>query len=116
MRVDQSGKDDCVTSDLTPGNRRSTSSDFQNRVALEGYPRAPAPGTIDTDDLSAVENCWHFSGSQVASDDQPLDLIRSLHDLKSLCLPHVALYRVFLDIAVTTVDLDGISRDPHGDV
>src|SRR5205085_2862790 len=47
---------------------------------------------------------------------QPLDLIRTLVDLRDLRVTHHPLDRVLLDVAVTAQDLHGISRDLHRNV
>src|SRR5262245_51320456 len=52
----------------------------------------------------------------LASDHEALDLLRALVDLRDLRVPHEALDRVLLDVAVAPEDLDGVGRHRHGDV
>src|ERR1700739_4574612 len=46
-------------------------------------------------------------------DDEPLDLVRALVDLRDLGVAHHPLHRIFLDVAVAAEDLDGLDRDLH---
>src|SRR5690606_25213047 len=50
---------------------------------------------------------------QHAGDDEPLDLLRALVDLRNLRVTHKSLDRIILRIAVSAVYLDCLHRDLH---
>src|SRR4026208_2343714 len=49
-------------------------------------------------------------------DDEALDLVGPLVDLRDLRVPHVLLDRVVLAVAVAPEELDRVGRDHHGHV
>ena len=53
---------------------------------------------------------------QVARDDEALDLVRALVDLRDLGVAHVLLDRVVLHVAVAAEDLHRVGGDLHGHV
>src|SRR5215217_1137713 len=64
-----------------------------------------------SENMRAQRTSAHGSG-----DDEFLDLVRALVDLRDLRVPHVALDRVLGDVAVAAEDLHGLDRDRHGGV
>src|SRR5262245_11421105 len=52
----------------------------------------------------------------LARDDEALDLVRALVDLRDLGVAHVLLDRVILHVPVAAEELDGVRRDLHGRV
>src|SRR3990172_12083822 len=63
---------------------------------------------------------WWWSSAdlldQMLRNDESLDLVGSLVDLRSLGIAHEALYRVVARVSRTAVDLNSISRDAHGGI
>src|SRR5688572_5105252 len=53
---------------------------------------------------------------ELAGDDEALDLLRALVELRDLRVAHHALDRVLGDIAVSAQHLDRVGGDPHGGV
>src|SRR5687767_13666044 len=48
--------------------------------------------------------------------DEPMNLVRPLVDLRALRIPHEALHRIVPRVSRAAIDLNGIGRDTHGDV
>ena len=53
---------------------------------------------------------------ELTRDDEALDLLRALVELRDLRVAHHPLDRVLGDVAVSAQDLDGVGGDPHGGV
>ena len=69
--------------------------------------------TMRTRRLSSRLAAQRALAEQCARDDEPLDLLRPLVELRDLGVAHHPLDRELVDIAVSAQDLHGVGRDPH---
>src|ERR671933_2080724 len=92
-------------------DRRSTSAAVQFAAGASAIvpPPSVSPGRAGCRPLR-LRPCPQYT----AGDDEALDLLGALVDLRDLGVAHVALSRVLLDVAVAAKELQRVDGDSHG--